>query len=311
MLLIIERVRRIDFCINYIYSSIAKTIQTWLRYTQGGDIVAGEPPDNGVPFILNFRRDRENSSQQLTALVETTQTLTNEDQLFMSFSYYYLNATRNDGAYSGNVYAPNTFATNETEELKKRRFIAYREDEYSAKMIFRKANDSTKQAYGIEASYDIFGLPVHGSPHVKATAKGIFSDGSRNKTTEILAGGDWPVFSYAAFAEVQWMIDDAWTLFSAVRFDKHQYTDWFYSPRFSLIYTPEENQVWKALYNQSVKRAANFDLRQAHIHGYQPIEESLESFELSYSNSQKPHFTYQAALFTQKVKFFLYSNVIV
>ena len=107
------------------------------------------------------------------------------------------------------------------------------------------------------------------------------------------------------------MIADDFTLFAGARYDKHNYTDWFFSPRLSLVYGYSDNQTWKFLYNKSVKRAGEFDLRNAYLDGGRALEETLESVEFSYTHTQGEAFTYQASVFAQEIEFWSFSSPVI
>jgi len=271
-------------------------LRAWLRYSKGGDQVAGEHSRDGAEFSRGNQRFVEPAYQQLTAYVEATTRLTNNDEIFFNLSYDLVDSDRNDNAYRGDSYVPEG-----------QRFVSYREDEYAGKFIYKKEMASVKSAVGVEAAYDILGQAGIGNPDVDATIGGIFSDGRRRNPSELLADGEWSVFSYAYFGELQWMMNDDWTLFAGARYDKHDYTDYFFSPRLSLIYESSKDQTWKFLYNKSVKTAGEFDLRTAFIDGGQAVEETLESVEFAHTYTPHEALTYQTTVFAQEVEFWSFS----
>ncbi len=277
----------------------ATRVSTWLRYTKGGDQVANEHSKDNEDFSRGLGRFREPAYQHLTAYIEASTQLTNDDELFFNLSYDVV-----DSDITHNVYAQGVFAPED------QRLTSYREDEAVAKFIYKKEIMDVKSALGVEATHDILGQKGIGNPDIDASEDGIFPDGSRRRPAELLADGQWSVSSYAYFGELQWQMASAWTVFAGARYDKHDYTDWFFSPRLSLIYAHSDDQIWKTLYNKSVKTAGEFDLRRAHVDGGQAVEESLESLEVTYSNTQLEQFTYKAALFVQEVEFWSFSGVV-
>jgi outer membrane receptor protein involved in Fe transport len=272
-------------------------ISAWLRYTKGGNHVAGEHGRDNTEFSRGNQRFVEPAYQQLTAYVEASKQLSNDDELFFNLSYDIVDSDRSDNVYKADVYEPEG-----------QRLVSYREDEYAAKFIYKKEIASVKTALGVEVSYDILGLPGIGNPDVDATTAGIYIDGERRRPDELLADGDWNVMSYAYYGELQWTISDDLTLFSGARYDKHDYTDWFFSPRLSLIYGFSDNHIGKVLYNKSVKTAGEFDLRSAYLDGARASEESLESVEFSYTHIQQQGLTYQATVFAQEIEFWSVSS---
>lgn len=271
-------------------------LRAWLRYTNGGDQVAGEHPRDGAEFSRGNQRFIEPAYQQISTYVEAAKRLSNNDELFVSLSYDLVDSDRNDNVYMGDAYTPEG-----------QRFVSYREDEYAGKFVYKKEIGRVKSAFGAEATYDILGQPGIGNPDVDATIGGIFSDGRRRRPDELLADGEWSVFSYAYFGELQWAVDDDLTLFAGARFDKHDYTDYFFSPRLSLIYSQSEQQTWKVLYNKSVKTAGEFDLRTAFLDGGQASEETLESVEFAYTYTPSQALSYQVNVFAQEVEFWSFS----
>jgi len=272
-------------------------VSAWLRYTTGGDQVAGEHSKGNAEFSRANQRFVEPAYQQFTAYIEASKQLSNDDELFFNLSYDLVDSDRNDNVYRGDTYAPEG-----------QRFVSYREDEYAGKLIYKKDMTAVKSALGAEVTYDILGQSGIGNPDVAATTAGIYSDGERRRPGELLAGGEWTVMSYAYFGELQWMIADDWTLFAGARYDKHDYTDWFFSPRLSLIYAYSDHQTGKILYNKSVKTAGEFDLRSAHINDDRALEETLESVEFSYTHTQAEALTYQATVFAQEIEFWSVSS---
>ncbi|WP_435690162.1 TonB-dependent receptor plug domain-containing protein [Paraglaciecola sp.] len=272
-------------------------ISAWLRYTKGGDKVAAEHSRNNTEFSRGNQRYMEPGYQQLSAHFETNTPLSNDDELFFNISYDFVDSDRSDNAYKGDTY-----------DLDAQRLSSYREDKYASKLIYKKQMVNIKTALGAEVSYDTLGLPGVGSPNIAASIAGIYPNGVRRDPDELLAAGEWTVLSYAYFGELQWKINNDWTLFTGARYDKHDYTDWFFSPRTSLVFTQSDSQIWKLLYNKSIKTAGEFDLRSAYLEGGRASEESLESIELTYSHTLHDGLNYQLAVFAQEIDFWSFSS---
>ena len=272
-----------------------ENFRTWLRYTRGGDQVTLEKPKPGNEGMRGSQRFTENAYQQLTLYTEGTKPVSDSQELFYSLSYRLTDWDRFDHEDKNGVYFPDDPT---------RTFRSYREDEWMAKLIHKAEGESIKSAFGVEATYDIVGKDGLGHPNVDATQEGIRNNGDRRNPDEVLADGDWEVFSYAVFGEVQWQMNDQWTLFSGLRLDKHPYTDYFVSPRLSLIYSQNDDQIWKVNFNRSVKRAGELDLKQADNDDFKAEEETMTSLELSYIDTQLDDFTFKIATFVQETEVF-------
>jgi iron complex outermembrane receptor protein len=129
--------------------------------------------------------------------------------------------------------------------------MAWRTDEYYAKALA----DYKPWEY----SYEFNGLPSPGYPNYddKGWHYRFFSDPDTN-------GGDmprWQTQMYSFVGEWQWTINDHWTTFLGGRADKHSYTDWLYSPRASVILTPNERDTFKAIYSRSTRTNLGAEMR--------------------------------------------------
>ncbi len=170
-------------------------------------------------------------------------------------------------------------------------FDAYRADEYYGKAMLKyDLNNSHKIAAGFEISHDEFGLDSPGWPHEDATT---FEFG--------IAGLEMPRWStnmYSFVVEDQWKINDQWTSFIGGRIDKNTYTDYMYSPRASLVFTPNEKDTYKLMWAESLR------LNNAEIMKIQKMTdagisdpETLDSIEMRYERAQSKNLDLAASVY--------------
>ena len=125
---------------------------------------------------------------------------------------------------------------------------AYREDKYISKVIIKHdVNKKHKIAIGFEVLHGEYGYPSHGWPNMPAYDNTFPSNDMPR----------WGSNMYSVFGEHQWTINDHFTTFLGARFDDHNYTDWMFSPRASVIYTPNKKDTFKLMWARSVR--ANYE----------------------------------------------------
>jgi outer membrane receptor protein involved in Fe transport len=145
------------------------------------------------------------------------------------------------------------------------RFFEAREDEYHARVLANwEPFEQHRVASAVEYSHETF-EKSHEPPFSGASLK------------------EWSTQTVSLLGEYQWLITPQWRLFLGGRADKHTYTDWLYSPRAALIFAPSEKDTLKALYNRSVRRADDSDIRALRLAtGSVGEAEKIDSFELRY-----------------------------
>ena len=72
----------------------------------------------------------------------------------------------------------------------------------------------------------------------------------------------WRTNTFSYFGEYQWNPTPRWTAFLGGRADKHTFTDWMYSPKAALVFSPAERHTTKLMYNRSVRKAEDKELKQ-------------------------------------------------
>jgi iron complex outermembrane receptor protein len=209
--------------------------------------------------------------QQMTGYIGYKQELTNNIDIDYSGSYDTLDMIR--------VLGKSTPVALYSED--------YREDKYTGKAILKlQINDQHKIAFGTELTHSVLGLnsslwPVE-SP----------------QDTVLNPMPKWSTNMYSLLGEHQWTINDKWTTFLGARLDKHTYTDYMFSPRAAIVYTPTAIDVYKLIWSRSVR--ANFEEEmkaQADANGGNSKPEELDSVELRYERQQSKNLDLAASLF--------------
>ncbi|HEY2411164.1 MAG TPA: TonB-dependent receptor, partial [Pirellulaceae bacterium] len=99
----------------------------------------------------------------------------------------------------------------------------------------------------------------------------------------VVTSRDWETDTISFFGEDQWKISKDWTLFLSARTDKNTYSDWLFSPRGALVFTPTKKDTFKAMAGESVRRADDEDLFGQFERTHTLAKpEKLQSYELAY-----------------------------
>ncbi|MFC1554444.1 TonB-dependent receptor plug domain-containing protein, partial [candidate division KSB1 bacterium] len=89
----------------------------------------------------------------------------------------------------------------------------------------------------------------------------------------------WTTNTIGILGEYQWNMGKAWTLFLGGRADRHSFTDRMYSPKASIIFTPTDRYTSKLLYNQSVRKSEDNELKDQNDKDLEGETEKIKSFE--------------------------------
>ena len=93
----------------------------------------------------------------------------------------------------------------------------------------------------------------------------------------------WTTNTTSFLAEYQWKPSEHFAAFASARTDKHTYSDWLFSPRGSLVFTPTDADTFKVIAGKSMRRGCDEELWAEHVRkGTIPAPEYLASYELSY-----------------------------
>jgi outer membrane receptor for ferrienterochelin and colicin len=241
----------------------------WGRYTRGGQEFLWapqplEPPPAGYnrkPVTNNFW-----GYQQYTGFIGYTQELNKETDIDYAFSYLRteFSQTRLD------------IPTN-----------AYREDEYYGKILLKwQPNDQHKIALGTELSHRELGMRTSLWPHVSPRSQRL-PDMPR-----------WGTDMYSLLGEWQWNINDQWTTFTGGRIDKHTFTDYMYSPRVAIVYTPTDRDAYKLIWSRSVRANVEEEMKAQHdANDTTSDPEILDSAEFRYERQQSKNLDLAASIF--------------
>ncbi|HXG46584.1 MAG TPA: TonB-dependent receptor, partial [Methylomirabilota bacterium] len=148
---------------------------------------------------------------------------------------------------------------------------AHREDKLNVRYLLTySGSDRHLPTFGFEYQHATFGLDSPGFPH-----GGAWQGGNPME--------DWSTDTWSLLGEDRWEINTRWMLFAGARVDKNDYTDFMFSPRLALVYTPTERDTFKLILSQAAK--ANFaeELRRDHVTlGTDGDTERLRAIEAGY-----------------------------
>ncbi len=243
----------------------------WVRYTQGGEHFS--QVNNSVGGNGNTLVPNGDGYQQVTAYTSYKQEISPDFSMEYAFSF---DAT--------SIENPE-----ETANKNKR----YREDEYYGRIVAKwTPAEHHSLALGYEHSHEEFGLDAfHGSVS------------QLYKWNSITPNGELPRWSTdlgSAFGEYQWNIDDQWTTFAGIRFDKHRFTELMVSPRAVVVWTPTDADTAKVMLSQS-RRTNNADeMKRTYDDDSTPDKsdtERLRALEVRYERQQDENWWFGTSYF--------------
>ncbi len=169
---------------------------------------------------------------------------------------------------------------------------AYREDEYYGKILSRwQPNDQHKIAFGTEIVHRELGLPILGGWPTGDPISQRFKDAG-------VPMPQWGTNMYSLLGEDQWNINDKWTTFLGARLDKHTFTDYMFSPRAAIVYTPTDKDTYKLIWSRSVRANLEEEMKlNADSGGGKSTPEKLDSVELRYERQQSKNLDLAASIF--------------
>jgi iron complex outermembrane receptor protein len=230
--------------------------EAWLRYTRGGEQAAPERKNLATPpvgfFDPNFpypaNREVQFGYQQLTAFMQYDWEWSEEFNWEFRLSYDTFDFERGAG---------NSL------------WQHHREDEYYGRALASWTPvEEHSLSFGTEMSREIFGLNSPGWPHARAN------------TSYVGVGDPWYTSLFSLLAEYRWEPSDDWTFFLGGREDIHTYTDWLFSPRGVIIYTPDEVNTYKFIASQAMRKLPDGLLRAEFLNNNDvPDPESIRSLE--------------------------------
>lgn len=117
---------------------------------------------------------------------------------------------------------------------------------------------------------------------------------------------NWTTSTQALMLEDQWQFSDKTTSFAGFRLDKHDYTDWYFSPRLALVHELTGQDTVKAIAARSLRRPMEIlmllDRRVEPGKTFDP--ETLDSFELRWERQQTSALSYESSLVFERMNAF-------
>jgi outer membrane receptor protein involved in Fe transport len=169
---------------------------------------------------------------------------------------------------------------------------ANREDIYTARLLATwKANRVNTLSFGFEFMHGEYGLPTLGYPG--GSARSVTWE-DVNPTANGVTGfmPRWSSDTFSFLAEDRWEIAPKWSLFTDLRIDKSRQTDFLFSPRGALVYTPSQRDTFKLILSQAVKSDVAETLEFQHETSDATDDtETLRAAELTYNRLIGEHFS--------------------
>jgi iron complex outermembrane receptor protein len=246
--------------LKFFADMIYNDFEVWVRYTRSGQqwplspsaglhFNNGQAPP-GYPglggfgtFVSQLQSGAGNQQATIQSKYETELTEDTKIQFMLGFDH---------SEFARNLF----FGTAEN----------YAEDELNSRLVSITTVGDHQFAYGGEFYNEWFGLPGH------------LVDGPT-----LVGGGlaPWTTQTYSVLFEDQWEISEEWTMFLGGRWDKNTYTDWMYSPRGAVVYTPDEITALKFMASRSQRMNFAEELRNQWLNtGTLSDPEILRSYEL-------------------------------
>ncbi len=169
---------------------------------------------------------------------------------------------------------------------------ANREDVYNARLLATwKSSPTHSLTFGMEGVWADYGLPTLGYPGGPARST-VFA--GINPTPDGLSGfmPRWSSETYSFLGEDRWDINPSWSMFTDLRIDKNDRTDFMFSPRAALIFTPNRQDTYKLILSQATKADIAEELEvQRELTGGMDDTETLRSAEFDYNRIFCEHFS--------------------
>ena len=249
--------------------------EIWARYTQGG---VNARPERSVLSLTTNVVDNSlgfvSFDRQFTIATSYKQELSETFSLEAQLSYDY-----NLNAYDRRVPGVTNLPTL-----------------YSLALFDRAENAIRGRAVGNWKPYEQHALAL-GVEY----AHEMFNGPTANDTRIPL--DDWATESISFMAEHQWTLSDYWTTFLSARVDKHSYSDWLFSPRAAVVFTPTTQDTFKFIAARAVRRSGDAELRRIYASsGKRGDPETLGSLELRYERQQGEHWRFGLGTFIEDYK---------
>ena len=234
--------------------------ELWARYTLSGQRI----PADQYFYIHNhpnLLKDNGAANQQLTFLGRYTHYVNRWLSLDYMLSYMFSDVQINYGL-------PDRL--NRPQQTKDDRH--WSEDEAVGRIMAHLTPlEGHKIAIGVEYYYNNLGRKGHLYSKEPSNIQGL------------PIGTKWNSHMLSLVGEYQLRLNPDIIGVAGLRVDKHRFTSWMFSPRAALIYSPDATNVFKFIYNHSVRHADDADLYLAHLeHEKRGDIESIDNFEFLY-----------------------------
>ena len=257
---------KIKLHLDYQYHNL----NAWLRYTRGGEVMSWshrilyEDPKG----FIDPGTTQASLSQHRVGYQQLTATL---DHDFIIADSLHLNTRISHDITDAERVLFDSFEDNKLPET-------HREDKTFIRTLLNwQPSNSHTLASGFEYQYQKWGLKSLGYPDLPANS---FVLGKMDK---------WTTYSYGLILEHQWKINDRVTSFLGARVDNDEYTDSMFSPRWAMVYTPNNQYTYKAIASRSVRKNNAEELRQQHLAEETSETETITTYELSINSHLNHH----------------------
>ncbi|ABQ25750.1 TonB-dependent receptor plug domain-containing protein [Geotalea uraniireducens] len=253
---------------KYHASYVNGPVEIWARFTQGGGVVRPMRTSLQTVDISIAQKGRANLDRQFTAATKYKQDLSKVFNLetFVSYDWY---------QYRLWVYDQFADPQNRQEH-----------EAYGRMLGTWTPNEKQSLAFGLEYSHMWFDGPRLG-----------FGPGPGIPPVE----DAWETDTISFLVEHQWHLGEKWTTFASARVDKHTYTDWLFSPRLALVFTPGSKDTLKLIGARAMRRSGEGELREEHVRsGTQGDTETLDSLEFRYERQHDAHWNFGCSVFIEQ-----------
>ncbi len=255
----------------------------WGRYTRGGDILDATERVY-APSPIGFNQNvpppiQAVGYQQLTFFAGDKIKLSDKVDLDVSTSFDFTDYER----FVNGVIAD-----------------SHQEDKLLTKALVNWQMFSTNQlAVGTEYNYYWLGLPSWFNPGLDGLDS-VFTTPQR-----------WNSDMFSVFLEDQWHITKQLTLFLSARADKDRYTEFLYSPRGALAWTPNDKDTLKFIASQSLRtNTEEYMYQQWVTNRTLSAPEQMNSLELRYEREQSKSLFFATSLYYNRLDPLAWNNTL-
>jgi len=276
----------------------------WTRYTR-----SGQTTETGIrkEYADGIGNDQQLTYQGFTSALsyKTNLDTFNEISTTLSFdskeSRHY---KRNSKQYQEDSY--------------RNRKHGYSENEFLLQTIINTSiSDNLHSVLGLELSYE-WTRPPWGESKERllisdgnVIISGLDSDyigngknGTINPTdgNTFFAGEGWNALMFSLLTEAEYQLLPQTKLIASFRVDKHEFADWYYSPRLSINYAIDDNATIKLTGQQSVRMMKTTNLFISDKTNSDIDPEILQSVEIIYTHLYGNNFIFNASSFYNNIE---------